>query len=562
MKKGMISVLCLIYLVALPVWCQDVTVNKSEIFQEALIRGEQANDALIRSLRNTDAWFLTADPITLLIPDRLGETVYTPYNSAADNYPFMILSSYYSDQNFYLTKAREILFNELRYATMPDGFPCSYDIKTREISGGNIFGASEYVKDGLMPITELIGSSIWSKRMEKLVDLIIENSKIKTDYGLLPSANSEVNGELLQAVSRLYTMTGRRKYLEFIERIGDAYCFEIIPRNFDLPAQNWDFEAKIPLPIKNDGPYIFTFSDHGNEIISGLVQLYITTKFHHPEKAQLYYKPIKAALDRMMQFGAREDGMFYYSIDVRNGKPVGETSHVYRGEVYDGIRTTHAWGYVYIAYLAFYQATGEKKYRDYVEHVLNNLDPKLSFWWLEKSTALSDVIEGVLYMVNRIPNVNGFNYIDIMTARMLSSQQPGGNFLRSYADGNVSRTAVMYTMYKTQGLRMQPWKPDLKYGAVYDNNTLHIAIQSDKKWEGRLFFDYPRSREIFHLPINYARINEFPEWFTVEPFDLYDVYNLKKNKTSLYPGIEMIEGINVNIDAGDTLYLQVNHSKK
>lgn len=120
----------------------------------------------------------------------------------------------------------------------------------------------------------------------------------------------------------------------------------------------------------------------------------------------------------------------------------------------------------------------------------------------------------------------------------------------------------MYALYKTQGLRMKPWEPGLKYGAVFDNDTLYITVHSERKWKGKLLFDYPRSRLIFHLPINYARINEFPEWYTVEPFELYTVKKLKENKTILYPGIEMIEGVDLKLVPGETLYLKVNHSKK
>ena len=549
MKKEIISILCLIYLIPYTICGQYITSKESELFQQALNRAEQANETFTRGLRNTNAWLSIADPTTLLIPDRMGQTLYTPHNSAADNYPFMILSSYCADQNFYLTTARDMLFNELRYATLPNGLPCNYDIKTRKQSGGTIFGASEYIKDGLIPVTELIGHSIWSERMINLVDVIIENSNVETNYGLLPATSCEINGEILQAVSRLYTMTGKKEYLEFIERIGDAYCFEVIPRNYGIPARNWDFTNKTPIPTGKDDPYIFRLSDHGNEIISGLVQLYITAKYHHPEKAQLYYGPVKTMLDRLANYGMREDGLFHHDIDIRTGKPVRD-------------RTTHAWGYVYIAYLAFYQETGERKYRDYIEHVLNNLDPRSVFWWTKRSTALSDVIEGVLYIVNRIPNENGFKYIDAMNSLMLSRQKLRGEFEQWYGDGNITRTALMYAMYKTQGLRMQPWELGLKFGAVYKNNTLYIAIHSENKWEGNLFFDYPRHREIFHLPINYARINEFPEWYTIEPFDYYNIENLKNNRTYLYPGLEMIEGINLSLTPGETLYLKVNHSKK
>ena len=149
-----------------------------------------------------------------------------------------------------------------------------------------------------------------------------------------------------------------------------------------------------------------------------------------------------------------------------------------------------------------------------------------------------------------------------MTSLMLSKQTSTGEYERWYGDGNVTRTALMYAMYKTQGLRMQPWEPDLKYGAVYKDNTLYIAIHSKEKWAGKLFFDYPRNRDIFHLPLNYARINEFPEWFTVEPFVFYNVTDSKNNKSTTFAGIEMKHGIKMELKAGESRYIKVEQKQK
>ena len=53
------------------------------------------------------AWLAYADPKTKLLPDRLPglirgrmntELLYTPHNSGADNYPFLILTAYFTDR--------------------------------------------------------------------------------------------------------------------------------------------------------------------------------------------------------------------------------------------------------------------------------------------------------------------------------------------------------------------------------------------------------------------------------------------------------------------------------
>ena len=461
----------------------------------------------------------------------------------------MILASYAADRTFFNTTARTMLYNELRYATLPGGMPVSYDIKTRRQSifrNDIIFGASEYVKDGLIPVTELTGHTIWSERMVNLVDLIMENSSVESDFGPLPSKGSEETGEILQAVTRIYCMTGRPEYLDYMERIGDAWCFEVLPRNYGLPAYKWDFANHTTESFNPEEPDIFSFSDHGNEILSGLVQLYITMQRYKPEKARAYYGPVKAMLDRAAETGMMEDGLFHYFVNPRTGQPI----------LNEKRPTSHAWGYIYLAYMMFYQATGERQYLDYVINVLDHLDPEREFWWTERATAFSDVIEGVLYLVNRHPHENGFRYVEEMTEKMIAQQKPGGEFERWYGDGNVTRTALMYALYKTQGLIMQPWNEGLVYGAVRQGNSLYISIQSDTAWEGTLYFDYPRHREIFHLPINYARINEYPEWYTAEPFGFYSITEAGGDKTR-YPGLEMKNGIEIKAEPGKPVYLKV-----
>ena len=49
-----------------------------------------------------------------------------------------------------------------------------------------------------------------------------------------------------------------------------------------------------------------------------------------------------------------------------------------------------------------------------------------------------------------------------------------------------------------------------------------------RPWSGRLHFDRKRHREYLHLPFDYPRINQFPEWFTVESGSSYEVQETGK----------------------------------
>jgi hypothetical protein len=86
-----------------------------------------------------------------------------------------------------------------------------------------IFDNAEYVKDGLISITEWLGPSPWSERMIALTEDIWKHAAIETPFGNIPTKNFEVNGDLLQACSRLYWFTGERKFLDWAIRLGDYY---------------------------------------------------------------------------------------------------------------------------------------------------------------------------------------------------------------------------------------------------------------------------------------------------------------------------------------------------
>ena len=81
-----------------------------------------------------------------------------------------------------------------------------------------------------MPIVEITGrESPWFERLRGLVEDIFKHAPIETPGGRIPSTNIEVNGELLQILPRLYSMTGELKYLDWAHRLADHY---LLPGGF------------------------------------------------------------------------------------------------------------------------------------------------------------------------------------------------------------------------------------------------------------------------------------------------------------------------------------------
>ena len=66
-----------------------------------------------------------------------------------------------------------------------------------------------------------------------------------------------------------------------------------------------------------------------------------------------------------------------------------------------------------------------------------------------------------------------------------------------------------------------------------------------ENWTGVLRFDRPRHRDYVGLPHNYARINEFPEWYPIDGMKGYVVDFGGRRTTRL--GAELQRGLALSI---------------
>lgn len=134
-----------------------------------------AGEAMALCHHYANGWLAQADPETGLLPRNLkGDSFWNAKDAAADNYPFLVLTSGISGLYHLRRSAEHILEQEQRLASREDGLPVVYDFGARARSENNaapdlIFGAAEYVKDGLMPVVEWMGSGPWLDRMHVLV---------------------------------------------------------------------------------------------------------------------------------------------------------------------------------------------------------------------------------------------------------------------------------------------------------------------------------------------------------------------------------------------------------
>jgi len=529
------------YVVIFIIGCNTKKTSTHD-FTEAMENSKLVNEGYNRCLRFVDAWLKYADPETGLIPENLNSPVWNGHNSAADNYPFMVLTTYLLDSNLYHGKMREMLETEqkltARIGVLPDDYSLEKQAFLRETIDTSriIFGTSEYMKDGILPITEYIGESAWSDRMLSMLDELGKHVQVAEDvqWNYSGNAETEINGELLQILTRCYWMTDNKAYLDWALKIGDYYLL-----NLDN-----DLSQASSLRLR----------DHGCEVIGGLGELYATLHFVDQEKKIQYQPQLKRLLDRILEVGINKDGVFYNVVDMAKGTPI-DTALV------------DNWGYLYDTFYAVYQLDSISKYREVMIKALSQMQSQYLYYDWENGSAdgYADAIESGINLYNREPIPSLATWIDASTQLMWSIQDSafrenaqewkGSGIIEGWhGDGNFARTTIMYCLWKTQGTYLRPWREDVYIGASSTDNDIVLSLLAENEtWQGKLALDIPRHKINLNLPMDYPRINQFPEWFTVDDTTFYEVVEVIQgieNPIGKFLGKELKSGISMQLETG------------
>jgi hypothetical protein len=522
--------------------CKPPEVYDEDTLNKALINAEFAHESFKRSVEFTHAWLQKTDPQSGLIPSNLDakSDLWDPANAAADNYPFMVLTAYLLDQELFKGPLLDMLHQEKKLTSRVNVLPDVYSFSKKDFEeyplnmGHVIFGASEYIKDGLIPLNEWIGPSPWQDRMMELLDelhLYIEDFDALEQYFERASSVEEINGEMLQTLSRVFWMTGDPKYLDWALKIADNYL------------------------IDNDLSQIeyLKLRDHGCEIIGGLSELYLTLHhLDHPKKEE-YQTPLYRLLDRILVYGRNADGLFYNAINLKTQKVIDD-------------RIADTWGYTLNAYYTVWMADQKEEYLQAVKAPFKNLNQKYrSYSWepngrtgpLGSHDGYADAIESGINLYNREKDPDLSSWIESEIKVMFGMQQPDGIIEGWHGDGNFARTALMFGLWKTLGAHVLPWKESLKLGAISTEKGNCFVLSSSKDWQGKLIFDQMRHKSILNLPVDYPRINQFPEWFTLDPSRVYRITSSDNTINGSYSGKKLLEGIDLNLSAGAILKLMI-----
>lgn len=511
------------------------TPAEEALFSKAAENGIPVNEGLNRCVSFVDAWLDLRDSASGLIPRNINDDrsrdIWNAKDCAADNYPFMVLTSALLRRDLFDGVMMDMLKAETKLTSRIGSMPDTYSFSKRGFAesdtllGDIIFGSAEYIKDGLIQLTEWLGPSPWSERMISIIDDIWKYAPVETPFGKICSDNPEVNGDMLQSLSRIYWATGDRKYLEWAERLGDYY---LLGNNH--PTRNFS---------------VLRLRDHGCEIVSGLCELYATVTYADPSKKEAYREPVYEMLNRILETGRNEDGLFYNSIDPVKGLPVNS-----------GIADN--FGYTLNGFYTVYLIDGIDKFREPVLKALGVLNSgyRNYAWEGTSQDGYADAIEGALNLYVREPVEEAEKWINSEIRVMWGKQQPSGIIEGWHGDGNFARTTIMYCLWKTGGVHLSPWRDDLKIGGILKGNALYLSVSADNEWKGKIIFDRKRHSEYMNLPLDWPRINQFPEYFTAEKDKSYSVSGIK-NREQIYSGEELLNGLPVKVKKGENLKLIV-----
>jgi hypothetical protein len=507
-----------------------VAPASASAIERARANGRQFEQAVAASRRLLHAWLKQADERTTLLPDRLvpdrSQWVYTPHNSGADLYPYLVLTAHLTDPDLYNARMIEMLRNEIRFTSARASVPGNLMLATGELGPASLFGAGEYAKDGLVSVTEYLGRTPWFYRMVDMTADAMAQAPVQSRFGMLPASDTELNGDYLQTLIRLATMTGESRFLEWARRIGDAYVEEVLPGTFGVPGMKWDFTA-------HSGDRRLRLRDHGNETVVGLTLLLALEQQLGSDRVPRYRQAVQRMLDRILQ-SAKPDGMLYNEVDAETLAPLDS-------------RLSDNWGYVYGAVYTYYQVSGEARYRDAVRRVLASLPAYRNYAWepgrnppLGSFDGYADSIESAIYLVNREPVAATLEWIESEMRVMLGMQRADGHVEDWYGEGNFNRTALLYAYMKSLGVRPARWEPGVRIGSIREGDRLLVSVTAPAPRV--IQFDYARHRRVLNLQHNLVRLNEFPEWFIVDENALYRI-GRSGTAGELRLGSELIAGV-------------------
>ena len=509
-----------------------------------------AAEAFERSALLTAYWLDRRDRQTGLFPHSLkaGGRIWSYGDAGSDLFPFLGIGTAYLLPDRY----DEILAALAAERSLTQGFPVDVSLDTlvpvEQEPEKAMLGVVEYAKDGLLPLLESLGPDPWLYRLREVMDAVIIASATPTPSGMIPSAAAEVNGSALQALARLTWTTDDPRYLQAGRQIAAAYLQRAFPTTEYLPPHRWDFMLN-----ESIGPRRFYLGDHGNEIVAGLVEWHrVEVRLGLPE-APAHHVAINRMLDRLLQKGRTPEGLWYSIIDVPSGKARDKDlsdNWGYLGQTYlDQAAAERTIPNGNLATAARYEAAAATMLR-----AVTNVD--FYEWESGDMDGYADTLESALYLLRYLDDPVAADWVDEQVAVLYGFQHEDGSVTDENIDGNFVRTVLLYGLSLTRGTRIEPWSPTVALGAAPDGPCLRVHLHASDLWRGELLFDVPRHRLNVQLDTDYPRLNQWPEWWTVEQDRRYAVTLTDGTRLDV-EGSTLASGLPITVAPGSAFELLV-----
>ena len=90
---------------------------------------------------------------------------------------------------------------------------------------------------------------------------------------------------------------------------------------------------------------------------------------------------------------------------------------------------------------------------------------------------------------------------------------------------------------------------------------VNVSLIAEEPWSGKLVFDKPRHKVQMRLPLDYPRINQFPEWFVARADRQYTVRDANAGSEASSSGQQLQAGMPMKLEPGKELRLIVGPSE-
>jgi hypothetical protein len=147
--------------------------------------------------------------------------------------------------------------------------------------------------------------------------------------------------------------------------------------------------------------------------------------------------------------------------------------------------------------------------------------------------------------------------------RQEDNRRLGGILYNSF--NSVSGEVVDQNLADTWGYLLNAYQTfDLangkdNYADEIQRSMQAAAGQHSIQWECRIIFDSPRHNQIWHLPSDYPRLNQLPEWYTVNTDSNYTA--IVDGGSNTYNGQELSEGIHWQLPASGRQFIHLQEEK-